>query len=434
MGVLRRLAGLFSLPREERATRPEISWDVLSQSAPAAAGYGGRLAENLSTVLACVNAISSGIAQLPAEVQRRREDGGWETDEDHPLARIISDGANDHQSWSDYIEWLVASALLAGNGLSEVERDGSGAARALRPVIWAGVGVQLLPSGRMAFDVVDTLPFAVSGGRPRRLLEGEVLFLRDRSDDGFIGRSRLQRAAGVVQPAVDLQQFTASMWRNGVNPSGAIETDTKLSEEAMKHLAKQFRDNFAGPQNAAKALLLDQGLKWKSISLSPEDAELLESRRFTVEELARIYGVPPPVIGDLTHGSFTNSETMIRWFAQACLAPWITKLEGEFHRSVFSVADRRTHRLQFDLQGLLRGDPETRWTSHKTAVDAGILTPNEVRGIEGWNPLPGGDKLARAQSNAPAPSQGQNEPPAAKVPAPGAPNPGQEGSAPAEAA
>jgi HK97 family phage portal protein len=191
-----------------------------------------------------------------------------------------------------------------------------------------------------------------------------------------------------VQAGLSIQNFATQIYSNGVNPSGALEVDGKLSQQSFDRLKKDFQENFAGSSNAARALILDQGLKWKSISVSPEDAEMLATRRFTVEELCRIYGVPPTVIGDLSNSSFTNSETTIRWFAQATLAPWIRKVEAEFSRSVFSEASRRSHRLELDLAGLMRGAPMERWQSYDIAVKTKILTANEIREIEGFNPLP----------------------------------------------
>jgi HK97 family phage portal protein len=135
-------------------------------------------------------------------------------------------------------------------------------------------------------------------------------------------------------------------------------------------------------------MVLDQGLKWKQISINPEDAEFLASRRFTVEELARLFGCPPPTIGDLSHGTFTNTETVGRWFAQHTLSPWIRKIESEFSRTVFSEATRRTHRLEIDMSGFQRGDPEARWRSWEIAVKNNILSVDEVRAEEGWNPRP----------------------------------------------
>jgi HK97 family phage portal protein len=278
--------------------------------------------------------------------------------------------------------------LLRGNSLSEIVTDNRGAVVELHPIPWDHVNVQLLRSGRLAYDVHDLTYLGGGSGRPRRLLQDEVFHLRDRSDDGLIGVSRLRRAAAVVQAGLSIQDFANHLYSNGVNPSGALEVEGKLNTDSRQQLRKHFEEGFSGTRNTARALILDQGLKWKQISINPEDAEFLASRRFTGEELARIFNVPPPMAGDLSHGTFSNVETLLRFFAQGTLAPWITKLEAEFSRSVFSEATRRTHRLELDMSGLLRGDPAQRWAAWKIAADAKILTVNEIRQEEGFNRLP----------------------------------------------
>jgi len=389
MGVLPRLADAFD-PIETRAQTQASS--LLGNLGSGNRLVNARTAENLSTVLACVNAVSTAIASLPAYVYRRADEGREEAT-DHPLARLIRNGPNERQTWPDFAEWLMASTMLRGNGLAEIKTDNAGRVTQLVPIPWDYVAVQMLPSGRLAYDIVEVIGLFGATGRPRRLLEGEVLHLRDRSDDGIIGRSRLSRAAAVVGTALSVQEFSGALYDNGINPSGALEVEGKLSDTALKRLAEQFRDAFAGASKAAKALVLDQGVKWKQISISPEDAELLASRRFTTEELARLYQVPPPIIGDLTHGTFTNSETLIRFFAQSTLSSWCRKIEAEFSRSVLSAAARASHSLEIDLSGLLRGDPETRWKSHEIALRNKVLLPNEIREEEGWNPRQGGDQF-----------------------------------------
>lgn len=383
MKLLQRI-GEYLLGREERAR--EVSWDALRGGIDT----GGviinpRASENLSTVLACVGAVSSAIASLPAFVYRRL-DRGREIDEGHPLAVLIANGPNPHQSWPDFVEWLVASVLLRGNALVEIVNDARGAVVELRPIPWEWASVQLLPSGRLAYDVTELTQIHGGTGRPRRLLQGEVLHLRDRSDDGIIGRSRLQRAAAVVQAGLSIQEFANALYQNGVNPSGALEMEGKLADDQRKLLAEAFRASFAGPTKAAKALVLDQGMTWKQISISPEDAEFLASRRFTVEELCRLFNVPPPIAGDLSHGTFANTETLVRLFATNTLTPWCRKIESEFQRTVFSAATRSTHKLELDLSGLLRGDPAQRWQAWQVAVSNGILDADEIREEEGWNP------------------------------------------------
>jgi len=385
MGILTRIAGFFE-KRSISSRDPELyrafgGLDLGSQI------VNPRTAENLSTVLACVGAISSAMASLPAYVYRTM-DNGREIDERHAVARLIATGPNQHQTWADWIEWTMASVLLRGNALSEILTDERGSLVALKPIPWEFCAVQLLPNGRLVYDVNEITSVYGGTGGTRRLLQDEVFHLRDRTDDGLIGRSRLQRAAAVVQAGMSIQTFANALYSNGVNPSGALEVAGHLSAEQFEQLRKRFSEVYSGSSNAARAMVLDQGMTWKQISINPEDAEFLASRRFTVEELARLFGCPPPIIGDLSHGTFTNTETVGRWFAQHTLSPWIRKIESEFTRSVFSEATRRTHKLEIDMSGFLRGDPEARWKSWEIAVKNNILTVDEIRGEEGWNPRP----------------------------------------------
>jgi HK97 family phage portal protein len=352
-------------------------------------------AENLSLVASAVSAISSAMASLPAWCYRAA-DGGRVVDQQHPLARLIDQGPNDKQTWPDWLEWTMASVLLRGNALSEVVRDATGAVEALLPVPWSNVSVQMLPSGRLAFDVVRVTDAWGGTGRPRRLLEGEVFYLKDRSDDGLVGRSRLSRSAAVIDAALSVQEFAGAMYTNQATPKGVLSFKSKLSPDALSRVQAMWQSLFAGPSRAAKTLVLDQDGEFKPISVSPEDAELLASRRFTAEEIARLFNVPPPLCGIWEFSSFTNSETAGRWFAQFCLAPWCRKVEAEARRSIFTADERASHHLEIDLSGMTRGDYEARWKAHEIGVKNGILTVNEAREIEGFNPRPDGDAPAVA--------------------------------------
>ena len=381
MGLLRRIADAFD-PQETRAEGDPIYTPIAGLSGTRA--VNPRLAENLSTVLACVGAISGAISSLPVWVYRRTGKGR-ELVEDHPIMHLVRNGPNRYQTWPDFVEWWIASTLLRGNGLSEVKRDGAGRIQELIPIPWEHASVVLLPSGRLAYDVTNVNSIYGGTGRMRRLLDGEVSHLRDRSDDGLLGRSRLQRAASVVSAGLAVQEHAATMFENQVVPSGALEVENKLTQDQRSQLTEGLQ-KFSGSSNARKVLVLDQGMKFKPISLSAEDAELLASRRFSTEELARLYQVPPPIIGDLSHGTFTNSETAGRWFAQHTLTPWIRKMETEMQRSLLSETARMNHEIEIDLTGFLRGDPETRWKSHEIAVKNEILDVDEVREMEGYNP------------------------------------------------
>lgn len=377
--LLARLTGR-SVERRDSATS---IWPNMPLGSFAGQAVTANTAENLAAVMACVGAVASTTASLPAYVYRRTSNGRTEA-LDHPVSRLIR-RPNDAQTWPDYIEWLTSQALLHGNAVSEIVFDGAGRPVALIPIPWGNVSPVLLSNGRLALDVVAYQSPWGGKGRSRRLLPGESLHLKDRSDDGLIGRSRLSRAREVIGTAQALQEWSGSLWRNQATPVGALKLAGNLKPDSMERLRAGLSDLYSSAGNARKVLLLPDGMEWQSISVSPEDAEVLASRRFTVEELCRLFQVPPPIVQDLSHGTFTNSREAGRWFAQFTLSPWCRKIEAEFARSVFTDPAMS---LEIDMSALMRGDAETRWQSHKIAVEAGILDPNEVREIEGFNPRP----------------------------------------------
>lgn len=372
MGMIDRLAAFLGY--EKRAADP--SWAALSPGIGYHAGLSARGAENLSAVLACVNAISTALASIPPLVYRTDADGNRIEDFSHPLHRIIRRGVNPGQTWPDFFEHLIASTLLTGNGLAEILRAPNGALAGFRYIPWGMVTVAELSNGRLAYDVSD------GRGNTRRLLEGEVIHLKDRTDDGKVGRSRLSRAADTVAGIASANTFANSFLDRAAQPAGVIEMDGMFTQEQFERLSQRIAERHGGPTRSGGTMILDGGMKWKPSQISPEDAELLETRKFGVEEICRLFQVPPPIVQDYSHNTFTNSETAGRWFATFCLAPWARKIEAEFARSVFS----EPYELELDLSGFLRGDPEKRWAAHKIALETGVLTPDEVREIEGWNP------------------------------------------------
>lgn len=377
MGVIDRLGAFLGYERRSDANPLDPSWQALAPFTGYYSGVSARAAENLSSVLACTTVISSSLASIPALIYRREGDNRIETPA-HPLARITRSGVTETMTWPDFIEHLVASALLTGNGLAEILRSGNGQLVGFRFIPWNMVTVAELSSGRLAYDIGD------GKGSTRRLLAGEVLHLRDRTDDGLIGKSRLSRAAEAVQSVHAAHSHARNFLGNAATPSGVIKSDGLMTQQQVTSLREQFSERHAGPGNAGKALILDGGLNWQPMQVTPEDAELLETRKFGTEEICRLFQVPPPLVQDYSHNTFTNSETAGRWFAMFTLAPWARKIEAEFARSVFPTTSG--YELELDLSGFLRGDPKTRWDAHKIAIETGVLDPEEVRQVEGWNP------------------------------------------------
>jgi len=376
MGVMDRIAAFAGYEKRGDTSPLDPSWQALSNSTGYFSAVSTRMAENLSTVLACSTAISTALAYVPWRVYRIDGQGNRLEVLTHPLNRVFRGGWSSQMTHPDGAEHLIASAVLGGNGLAEIVRGGNGQVSGFGWIPWGNVTVQELSSGRLAYDVGD------GKGRSRRLLQDEVVHLRDRTDDGKIGRSRLSRAAETVQ-GVDLANRHARQFlANGANPSGVIKHPGTMTQEQRQSLRSQFDERHAGAGNSGRALILDGGLEWQAAQISPEDAELLETRKFGVVEICRLFHVPPPIVQDYTNNTFTNAAQAGLWFATFCLAPWARKIEAEFARSVLASG----YELELDLSGFLRGDPETRWATYKIAVDANILDADEIRQIEGWNP------------------------------------------------
>ena len=348
-----------------------------------AGGMSARGAENLATMVACVNAVSAGLAALPARVYRTEGLGRVEAP-GHPVARLLR-VPNTRQSWVDWLEFTVAQLLLRGNSLSVVERDGAGRPVALTPIPWECCSVQILPSGRLAYDIVaSTAPY---GGpvMARRYLDSEVFHLKDRSDDGIVGRSRLSRAPAVLEAATGLQEYSTAIWGNAATPSGLITLAPGVKKEGKDRAEAYYNDRLAGTHNAKRIFVADRDTTFIPMSVSPEDAEVLASRQFTVVEICRLMNVPPPIVQAYEYNAFASAAQANLWYATNTLAPIARKVEAEFQRSVFT--DPAFH-LEVDLSGLVRGDYVSRWQANVAAVTANILTADEVRAQEGYGPRP----------------------------------------------
>jgi HK97 family phage portal protein len=367
--------------------------------------YGGRyLPENLSTVLACVQAIAGGIAALPMAVYRRSNGNRVELP-NHPVARLIK-APNALQTGPDFIEWLIASMLLQGNAIAVVDHDGAGRPNGLFPIpFWTcqpilvpaasaeAIGSPIVPNSKLVFDVTMTMmPWPLPGPRPAngypiRYFADEVVFLKDRSDDGILGRSRLSRCPEVLACGLGAQGFSSGIWRNGAVVGGVIQHPGRLSAEASANIAESWKQTHSGGENAGRTAILEEGMSYTRVGISPEDAQLLESRLFSVLELSRVFGVPPPIIGEWSHATFSNTASAREWFAALTLLPIVNKLEKEFSRVVINDDDVT---LCVDMSGMLRGDFPQLVSSYVQLVRSGIASADEARLAVGLDPR-GGD-------------------------------------------
>lgn len=342
-------------------------------------------AESLAAVLAAVNAVACTISSLPAFVTKS-DDSRAEVP-DHPLQRLIDYGVNDAESWSDFIESLLASCLLKGNALAEIESNQRGALQSLRTLPWANVVPWVDEQGDLLFDYLPTLP--PRAGQKRRLLREEVLFVRDRSDDGHVGRSRIARASRSLQTALQVEGSASQFMGNASRPAGALTAPGRLSDQTVRRLAEDWDNNYRG-ERFGKTAVLPEGLQWTPLSmLSAEDAQLVLHRNFSVADVSRIFSVPPHMLADPSRATFASSREATRHFAMTCLLPWIRKIERAFSQTALSSG----YRLHIDLDSLIKADIAELYGALLKGRQGGWLSPNDARAETGFPSVPDGDSI-----------------------------------------
>lgn len=375
--------------QETRAEDP--SWAALlpngtSAGIPVSPGN----AETISTVFACVQAIAETIAGLPLILYRYLPDGDRERAIDHPLYRVLHDAPNANQTALEFREQLTAQVLLWGNAYAEITADGNGNVTALTPLHPRNVTVVRLPSGRIRYDVADP-----ETGRVRPLLADEVLHLKDRTDNGIVGKSRIQLAREMLGGVLAQQEHGNTTFRNGARLSGVLQTPNVMTDDSIKRLSDSWTAQFAGVGNSGKTAILENGLEYSQLSMSNEDAQWLQSRQFSVEEVCRIFRVPPVLVADLRHANFSNSVEMNRWFVAHTLRRWLTMWEESCERSLLPPIARTRYFIEHSVEALLRGDSKGRAEFYASGITAGWLLPSEARRLENLPKIEGLDDAQR---------------------------------------
>lgn len=350
-------------------------------------------AESISACFASVQAIAETIGGLPLHLYRRKgEDRERATD--HPLYRVLHHQPNELQTALEFREQMTAAVLLWGNGYAQIHTDGAGNVTELTPIHPCRVTVLKLPNGRIAYDVAE------DNGRMRRLLQDECFHLKDRSENGIVGRSRIQIARETIGLAAAQQQHGGKTFANGARLSGVLQTPHQMTATQLQTLAESWRSQYAGTDNTARTAILENGLTYQQIGMSLEDAQWIAAQQFSVEQVARIFRVPPTMIGDLRHGNFSNSVEMSRVFVTMTLRRWLVMWEQGISRALLTPTSRRRLFAEHSVEGLLRGDATNRATFYESGIKAGWLLPSEARRLENLPTVEGIDD-ARQAANAP---------------------------------
>jgi len=377
MGLIQRLASRMGY--ERRAYNPNDTWAAFQ-----ALRTGTSEPEGISAVYACVQAISETVASLPLILFKRDGEDRTRASE-HPLYRVLHDQANEHQTALEFREAMQANVLLRGNAYARIEFDSAGQVIALWPINPDRVSV--IRSGeKIAYEYTD------SDGKLVRLLAHEVLHLRHRlGPDGVLGVSPIQAARGVIDLAQSEQEHGLGTFNNGTKLAGVLKFPGLLKPEQRIAIRDSWASQHAGGSNAGKTAILESGVEFQQVSMTLQDAEWIAARQFSVEEVARLFRVPPTVIGDLRHGTYSNSVEMARQFVTLSLRRHLVAWEQAIQSKLLTEAGRRVYFAEHQVEGLLRGDATTRAAFYASGINVGWMRKSEARRLENLPTIEGID-------------------------------------------
>lgn len=347
---------------------------------------------NYSAVFAAVRIISEAVSSLPLHLYERLPNGGKRRASGTPLYSLVHDAPNDEMGSLQWREASMAHLLLWGNSYSEIVRDLEGNAVELWPLDPSQVKPTRTANGDLFYDV---------GGKVA-LPRENVLHVSGLSFDGISGISPIAQARQSIGLALAIEQFGAGFFGRGARPGGILTFPGQLSSEARANLRRSFEDLHSGSGNSHRVALLEQGLKWESIGVPPDDSQFLQSREFQVIEICRWFNLPPHKLKELAKMNYNSLEQMNVEFLTDTLRPWLVRWEQQLNRKLLRKQDRERFLFEHAVEGILRGDLQSRYTSYSIARNWGWLSVNEIREKETLNPVEGGDTYLTPQNMAPA--------------------------------
>lgn len=336
-----------------------------------------------SAIWRSINLISQSIACLPWSINSRTVgvDGSKTTKQlySHHVHPLLDIAPNDEMDAVSFRETMISHALSWGNGYAEIERDGANRPMALWLIDPSRVHVSRDDHGRIIYIVRN------SGGDSDAVIPAADMYhLKGLGFDGLVGYSVVSIAAKTIGLGLATERFGASFFENGAHISGVLEHPNALGDDALKHLKESLKENYSGG-NSNKPMILEEGMKWNSIGVPPDDAQFLETRKFQIAEVARWFGVPLHKLNEMDKSTFSNIEHQAIEFVTDTLTPWVKRLEVEANIKLITRANRGKLYTKLNLNGLLRGDMKARGEFYKTMSNLGAYSVNEIREFEDKN-------------------------------------------------
>lgn len=362
-------------------------------------------AVGLAATWACVNLLAGTIASLPLMVYRTDQAGVRTVARGHPLYYVLHDSPNYDQTAVDFWEFMCAGIELQGNAYAVIEQRNDGSVYSLTPVRPDIMTVRRLGTGQIEYSWNDD-------GKTRRILQDRMFHVRGFGGNPLGGTSTLSACRQIFSGALNAERAANGMFANGARPSGILGTKDTLTKQQRDEAEGLLVEKFVGAMNAGRPMLLDREMTWTQLTITPEDAQMLESRRFSVEEICRVFGIPPHMIGHTENSTSwgTGLEQQTLGFQKFTLRRRLKRIEQALTKQLLTPADRSNGvTIEFNLEGLLRGDSAGRSAFYQSMTQMGAMTINEVRALENMPPVPGGDTPRMQMQNVPITQAGQEK-------------------------
>jgi len=338
-----------------------------------------RSAMQMTAVYSCVRILAEAVAGLPLHFYKYNEDGSKSKAIDNNLYHLLHDEPNPEMSSFVFRETLMTHLLLWGNAYAQIIRNGKGEVIALYPLMPNKMSVDRDDKGTLYYSYQRSQEEGKEVGTVT-LSTRDVLHIPGLGFDGLVGYSPIAMAKNAIGLAIATEEYGAKFFANGAAPSGVLEHPGTIKDPAR--LRENWNSTFGGSANSGKVAVLEEGMKYTPISISPEQAQFLETRKFQINEIARIFRVPPHMVGDLEKSSFSNIEQQSLEFVKYTLDPWIIRWEQSLNRALLSLEEKKTYFFKFNVEGLLRGDYQSRMQGYATARQNGWMSANDIRELE----------------------------------------------------
>ena len=340
-------------------------------------------AMQMSAVYSCVRILSEAVAGLPLHLYRYNESGGKEKAINHSLYFLLHNEPNPEMTSFSFRETLMSHLLLWGNAFAQIIRNGRGEVVALYPLMPNRMTVDRDASGRLYYlytRTTEDAPTLSNKSSQVVLSPTDVLHIPGLGFDGLVGYSPIAMAKNAIGMAIACEEYGAKFFANGAAPGGVLEHPGVVKDPAK--VRESWNSVYQGSGNSHRVAVLEEGMKYQPVGISPEQAQFLETRKFQINEIARIYRIPPHMIGDLEKSSFSNIEQQSLEFVKYTLDPWVVRWEQTMHRLLFTADEKKQYFIKFNVDGLLRGDYVSRMNGYATGRQNGWLSTNDIRELE----------------------------------------------------